>query len=239
MHPHFSDYGLLWSLHQLAPYIDKALLAAGVMGEAGAVDARALGPLDWAVRLPMIVLALCVPSRPVLIAAHGVNLALWAYWMPQCWDHMCWAATMELTFVLCALLSDERTALAAARTQMVCLYLCAAFWKLTTSFLDPRTSCASVLFAELAATVVPAAAMPAASGLAKTVLHAAPLLTVFAELLLGPLLGLVPLLGVAYAAAFHLSINILPLNCAPPPPRPRAARPSLRHLRHPSHLAPA
>ena len=37
MHPHLSDYGLLWSLHQLAPYLDTALLAAGVMGEAGAV----------------------------------------------------------------------------------------------------------------------------------------------------------------------------------------------------------
>jgi predicted amidohydrolase len=150
-----ATYGRLWSCHQLAPFADKALRAAGLLGSAGPVDSRPLGSLaaltalssdlgdyptallalgDWAVRLPLALLSLGVPSPRVLLLAHAANVALFVAWMPQVWDHMCWAAVIEITFIACALTGRvEATFLPAARAQMTVLYLVAAFWKLTTS----------------------------------------------------------------------------------------------------------
>ena len=51
-------------------------------------------------RLPIIALAIAAPSQRMLLAAHIVNLALFFVWMPMVWDHMCWAAVLELTFAL-------------------------------------------------------------------------------------------------------------------------------------------
>ena len=107
----------------------------------------------------------------------------------------------------------ERVFLPAARAQTACFYLVAAFWKLTTSFFDYKTSCASILFAELAATLVPDSLLPAGGAAAEIVLRAAPALTAILEGAIGPLLVLMPPLGILFGLAFHLMINVLPLNC--------------------------
>ena len=81
------------------------------------------------------------------------------------------------------------------------------------SFFDYKTSCASILFAELAATLVPDSLLPAGGAAAEIVLRAAPALTAILEGAIGPLLVLMPPLGILFGLAFHLMINVLPLNC--------------------------
>ena len=84
----YASYGRLWALHQLAPFADKALLLVGILGQAGPVDTRPIGVIDWAMRLPLVLLALLKPSQSSLLAAHLSNLAAFVVWLPICWDHM-------------------------------------------------------------------------------------------------------------------------------------------------------
>ena len=129
-------YGLLWCLHQMAPFLDKVLAAVGILGQAGAVDHRPIYVVDWLVRLPLVVLALLAPSERTLAIAHASSLAMFVVWAPQNFDHQNWAAVIEVSLLVCWVHGDAgRTFLPVARTQMLCLYLCAAYWKLTTSFL--------------------------------------------------------------------------------------------------------
>ena len=159
-------------------------------------------------------MAIAAPSQRMLLVAHIVNLALFFIWMPMVWDHMCWAAVLELTFVVFSLSGSDRTFLPAARTQMCCLYIVAAFWKLTTSFLDFRTSCGSLLFAELASTLVPETMLPVGGATAEALLRAAPTLSALLEFAIGPVLAVMPRMGIILSIGFHITINLLPLNCA-------------------------
>ena len=212
-----ASYVTLWCLGQLAPFIDRGLRSIGLLGYAGAVDTRPISSvLDWSLRLPLILLALWKPSRRTVVMAHLSNIFLFCVWLPMCWDHMCWAAVVEVIFVISARLEADvdRVFMPAARGAMVSLYLVAAFWKLTTSFIDYRTSCASVLFAELASVIAPASLLPAGGVAAGVLLRASPALTALLELSLGPLLAAAPRVGVLLGCAFHLTINVLPLNYA-------------------------
>ena len=212
-----ASYVTLWCLGQLAPFIDRGLRSIGLLGYAGAVDTRPISNvLDWSLRLPLILLALWRPSRRTVVMAHLSNIFLFFVWLPMCWDHMCWAAVVEVIFVISARLEADvdRVFMPAARAAMVSLYLVAAFWKLTTSFIDYRTSCASVLFAELASVIAPASLLPAGGVVAGVLLRASPALTALLELSLGPLLATAPRVGVLLGCAFHLTINVLPLNYA-------------------------
>ena len=150
-----SAYGLAWGLHQCCPFADKLLRLIGLLGMAGPVDARPVSSVaDWAIRLPMVLWALAAPSPRSLAVAHAVNLAFFFAWLPQCWDHMCWAALLESTLVVCVLSCESghrtrdrtghrtghrrisqpasRTYGPALRAQICSLYLVSAFWKLTT-----------------------------------------------------------------------------------------------------------
>ena len=158
-----SAYGRLWSIQQLCPFADAGLNALGLLGAAGAVDARPiLSNGDFYVRLPLCLLTLFYPTRNALLLAHVVNLAAFCAWTPFVWDHQYWGAATEATFVLLSMRS-ESDFVGAARAQTASLYLVAAFWKLTTSFLDYRTSCATVLVAEALTPVLLAALRSAAS----------------------------------------------------------------------------
>ena len=80
-----SEYGRVWALHQLVPYVDTLL------GIAGAIDNRMIGqPYDWWLRLPLALLSLALPNECVLLLAHQVNIATWFERIPAVWDYMVW-----------------------------------------------------------------------------------------------------------------------------------------------------
>ncbi|KAL1521817.1 hypothetical protein AB1Y20_021468 [Prymnesium parvum] len=211
-------YARLWCLNQLAPFADKGLAAIGLLGAAGPVDSRPICTLDWTLRLPLVLLNLSFCSVPTLLAAHVANVLLFCWWLPIVWDHMSWAVVIELTFIACTLCSARGTVtelfLGCARVQMVSLYFVAAFWKLTSSFLDYRTSCATVLVAELLTALFPEPWLPAGGVVSVLLLRAAPMLTVILEFAVSLLLAFAPRLGVLLGMSFHLAVNVLPLNYA-------------------------
>lgn len=170
---------------------------------------------------------------PVLCAALAAravaNIAPW----PHGWESHYWCATTDLTllFAVGAHLTKQRSfslpaaARAAAvadgsrvvRYQVAFYYLSAALFKLNTSFLDHRYSCASPYAAQLLAAYVPAAfATPAE--LAPFV-RLAPSLVLIGELVLGAALILAAAgrggqfaapLGVSLALALHFGIAMTP-----------------------------
>mmetsp|Transcript_21181 Transcript_21181/g.67670 ORF Transcript_21181/g.67670 Transcript_21181/m.67670 type:complete len:621 (+) Transcript_21181:55-1917(+) len=208
-----SAYGRLWSIQQLCPFADAGLNALGLLGAAGAVDSRPiLSDGDFYIRLPLCLLTFFYPTRTALLLAHVVNLVAFCAWTPFVWDHQYWGAATEATFVLLSMRS-ESDFVGAARAQTASLYLVAAFWKLTTSFLDYRTSCATVLVAEALVTL-PKLLQAVASSAAETIFVAAPALTLVMEFAVGPLLVMSPRLGVLLGLSFHLVVATLPLNYA-------------------------
>ena len=176
--PLLAEYALGWSLHQLAPFLDK------MVGVAGAMDHRMIEkPYDWYVRLPLALMCLMKPNSHTLLVAHIVNIVCWFDVMPAVWDYMVWCAILESTFVIAALISISseevsKRFLPAIRAQLIVLYFSAgalacrlialplacmlivlyfsaAFWKLTTSWFDTHYSCATVLMSELLAGLEP------------------------------------------------------------------------------------
>ena len=198
-------YASIWTLYTWVPALDAAL-----SGAQGAVDSRPLTHGDLLL-LPLALLACwrCVSPR-TLAAAHLVKLALFFMRLPFVWDHEWWATLNEAALVGACLLSPLEPAPAffeAARVQLVLLYASAAFWKLNTSFLDPTTSCATViLMQQLAAFAPPALASTAAAAVAAC----APTLAIAVELLIPALLYFRPRAGVALALLFHGLVLLTP-----------------------------
>lgn len=104
--------------------------------------------------------------------------------------------------------------LPAVRTMLIILYFSAAFWKLTTSFLDPLSSCANTLVAELAAAIFEPEQLPADSKFAHYLMLSAPAQVVFIEFLVPFLLWLAPRSGIVVALLFHFTINCMPVTYA-------------------------
>ena len=97
--------------------------------------------------------------------------------------------------------------------QMALFYMSSGFWKLTTAFLDPTSSCATVFFCDLLGQYLPQALVTPT--LLWAITHAAPVLTVTLELSLGVLA--IPLLprfarriGLGLLVLFHLMIALTP-----------------------------
>ena len=182
--PLLAEYALGWSLHQLAPFLDK------MVGVAGAMDHRMIEkPYDWYVRLPLALMCLVMPNSHTLLVAHIVNIVCWFDVMPAVWDYMVWCAILESTFVIAAILSsssDEvsRLFLPAIRAQLIVLYFSAAFWKLTTSWFDTHYSCATVLMSELLAGLEPL--LPPLVHVAEPMLLGAPALVAGIEFAVRP-----------------------------------------------------
>ncbi len=210
--PPLAEYALGWSLHQLAPFLDKAV------GVAGAMDHRMIDrPYDWYVRLPLALLCLVRPNSHVLLVAHVVNIVCWFDRMPAVWDYMCWCALLELTFVGAAFISVSseevsKRFLPAVRAQLVVLYFSAAFWKLTTSWFDTHYSCATVLMSELLAGLEPL--LPPLTHVAELMMLGAPALVAGIEFAVPTLLVLRPRWGVLLALVFHQTINLMPTTYA-------------------------
>ena len=170
---------------------------------------------------------------PTLCCALAVrvlaSLSLW----PHAWESHYWCATTDFTLLLAlvtrlaekrslSLLAAERTAAVTdasriVRYQVAVYYLSAAFFKLNTSFLDHRYSCASPYLAQILAAYVPQTlATPADLAL---IVKIAPPMVLIGELVLGTALLMAaagrggPLaapLGVSLALLLHLGIAVTP-----------------------------
>lgn len=213
-----AEYGRMWCVQQAVPFVDKLL------GVAGAMDNRMLvpwqnGPADWMIRFPLIILCAIWPSPSLLLVGHLANIASWATWMPAVWDHMCWAALLELTFVLAALGGGGAAAIAnrflpAASAQLIVLYFSAAFWKLTTSWYDTYSSCAPVLLSELLSGLAPPSVLPAGSPVANFLLQISPVFVAALEFAVPTAMLVKPVAGVLLALVFHQTINLMPMTYA-------------------------
>eukprot|EP00467_Chlorarachnion_reptans_P018760 CAMPEP_0114521066 /NCGR_PEP_ID=MMETSP0109-20121206/19977_1 /TAXON_ID=29199 /ORGANISM="Chlorarachnion reptans, Strain CCCM449" /LENGTH=620 /DNA_ID=CAMNT_0001702125 /DNA_START=109 /DNA_END=1971 /DNA_ORIENTATION=+ len=219
-----TEYGRAWSLHQLIPFIDQLLFNS--YGQA--MDNRMIvpldkGPIDWLVRLPLSCLCMLWPSSPsLLVLAHLVNVISWATWMPAVWDHMVWAALLEVTFLAAfvfrcggsSLAACTERFVAAARAQLVVLYLSAAFWKLTTSWYALYTSCAPVLLSELLSALFTREVLPPGGAAANALLSISPIFVAGLEFAVAGALCLFPSGGVLLALVFHQTINLMPMTYA-------------------------
>ena len=178
--------------------------------------------LSW-----LIVLASSARPAPKTFAlALVVRLADTLSIMPVMWDSYYWCLQVDGGLLLCVgylalvrgLLADSHAdSLAAwwattARQQLAIFYLAAGVWKVNTSFLDARTSCAPIFVLTLLQTLGYTPPPLRASQLALL----APGVTILGELTIGILL-LLPSraavrIGVLSALLLHLGIAL-----APPP----------------------
>ncbi|CAE8663629.1 unnamed protein product [Polarella glacialis] len=216
---HLAEYGRAWCVQQAVPFADKLLGVPGAMDNRMLVPKQSAFSFDWAVRLPLIVLSAIWPSPSVLFVAHVANIASWACWMPAVWDHMVWAALLEIVFVLAVLGGGGSKVIAdrflkAARVLLIILYFSAAFWKLTTSWYDTYTSCAPVLLSELLSGLAPASVLPAGSMPANFLLKISPVFVAALEFAVPWALIANPPAGVLLAMVFHQTINLMPMTYA-------------------------
>jgi uncharacterized membrane protein YphA (DoxX/SURF4 family) len=163
--------------------------------------------------------------------------------MPVMWDSYYWCLQVDGGLLLCVgylalvrgLSADSHAdSLAAwwattARQQLAIFYLAAGVWKVNTSFLDARTSCAPIFVLTLLQTLGYTPPPLRASQLALL----APGVTILGELTIGILL-LLPSraavrIGVLSALLLHLGIAL-----TPPPNNATPFSPSSSHRRHTS-----
>mmetsp|Transcript_7846 Transcript_7846/g.27416 ORF Transcript_7846/g.27416 Transcript_7846/m.27416 type:complete len:572 (+) Transcript_7846:45-1760(+) len=210
-----AEYVWIWVAHQLVPFADK------VLGIAGAMDNRPLFRADWIYRLPFVALALLFPKRKDVVAvAHVVNICFCVSYMPSVWDYMVWVMLTESCYVAAVLFHGrnvdfmKRFFLPSVRALLVTLYFSAAFWKLTTSFLDERVSCANTLVAELAAALF-GESVPADGGFARGLMVTSGAQIFIIEFIVPVLLWAAPRsAGVPVALLFHQTINLMPVTYA-------------------------
>ena len=180
------------------------------------MDNRMLGSMDFPVRLPVLLAAFVFPNSQVLLLAHLVNMVSWALWMPHVWDYMCWCALTEIVFVVAALAggSDEKVAqrfVPAVKAMLIILYFSAAFWKLTSSWFDLRSSCAVILMSELLSSKL---FSPGPETFYKIMMELSPILVAALEFVVPIFLWLAPRFGVMIALVFHQTINLMPMTYA-------------------------
>ena len=122
---------------------------------------------------------------------HGHTVRSFPCHFPFCWDSIYWCLQIDggmlLLLLVCGLAAD-RAALAAwwattARMQLTLFYAASAFWKLNTSFLDHRFSCAPIYFVQLLVGYLPGSVVT--PELASGVVRLAPCLIVVGESVIG------------------------------------------------------
>jgi hypothetical protein len=233
-------YLLTWCLHFLVVFFDTHILKDGF----GALDLRNNTKQDIEILLPLILVLLfllCVPTGtssmkylavPVAVVAHALDMGIRWSRMPLVWDHECWATVMNAAFVLCYLTGasakTETLFLQLTQVQMGMLYVAAAFWKLTTSFMDYKTSCGTVLIMEFFGAYTGNLEIP--QWLLEIVAYTAPHMTLLAEAGIGVGMSYVGLLWnarydrgavrfwrdatVIFATVFHIILIMGPVNSA-------------------------
>ncbi|EOD26211.1 Hypothetical protein EMIHUDRAFT_115140 [Emiliania huxleyi CCMP1516] len=152
---------------------------------------------------------------------------------PYVWDCDYWLLLTDLSLLVLFLAhrrsaskslrlepsAGERASLFAAASsliqeQMGLLYVAAGFWKLNSSFLSPRHSCAPVFLLQLFADILTPRGLELPAVLASALGQMAPLMVLVGELSLGVLLLLpsrtLNRLGVALALLFHTAVAVCP-----------------------------
>mmetsp|Transcript_36806 Transcript_36806/g.60927 ORF Transcript_36806/g.60927 Transcript_36806/m.60927 type:complete len:573 (+) Transcript_36806:54-1772(+) len=185
------------------------LYAAGISLPINAVQVLLLGALG------------AFPSTPLACVSLCVRLSATLHKMPFVWDSYYWCLQTDLVLLLALLPALARrcsantalfTASRTIRVQLALFYLGAGFWKINTSFIHPRYSCAPIFFLQLLASYTPLWLEPPAATL-QLVAHAAPGMTIAGELAIGVLLlssGAMARLGVCIALLLHFGIALTP-----------------------------
>eukprot|EP00977_Amphora_coffeiformis_P010968 scaffold2613_cov188-Amphora_coffeaeformis.AAC.5 len=182
-------------------------------------------------------------SLNVLLPVHAALVSHVVDWMvrfdrmPAVWDHEFWGLMVNLAFIACYTMctvvgsvSSTKETLATAETWFVTLvrlqfgilYAAATFWKFTSSFLNPTTSCGTVVVLELIGSYAPEWK---SDNLTQLLVQAAPHLTLLVEGALALGFGYLGFYGARHrpwvrdatllvGTVFHLSIAMMPTNYA-------------------------
>ena len=166
--------------------------------------------------LPALTAALALifvlPRRATLALAMVVRITMHATQAPMHFDSALWCMQTDLAVLLALALGGDLDGTCGwvVRGQMSLFYLASGFWKMNSAFLDPRTSCASILFLQLLEYLPPLLTPPALSRLLCVI---APWTTVLGEMAIGALLlgnRRARCVGFALAVVLHLMIAITP-----------------------------
>ena len=176
-------------------------------------------PTPWAIISYSMLLAMCVyPSRSNIALALVLRLYdTWSH-IPVVFDMYYWCLQTDaglLFLLLLAPASASRASLATwwarmVRVQLGLFYGAAAYWKLNTSFMTPRVSCAPMFFL----TLLPTLGFTPSPGAAYFISQAAPAATILGEasiafFMLNPSPKLVRF-GIVLALVLHLGIAMTP-----------------------------
>ena len=158
------------------------------------------------------------PSHTAMAVALTLRIFDTCTLMPFCWDSFYWCIQVDtagLLYIVTASAASSRSSIAAAwadsaRPQLAMFYLAASFWKINTSFLDARTSCAPMFFL----TLLPTLGWTPSHTIATLIRDAAPLMTILGEASIGVLLlapsRRIQRLGVVVALLLHMGISLTP-----------------------------
>lgn len=158
----------------------------------------------WAL---FLALAVKPSSKPLLVASHLVAIALDVAKLPMVWDYDFWDALAEAAVAVAVVTGKSPGPV--ARAQLVVLYGATALYKLTSSFLSSRTSCAPIFVFTLLDSVLPSA-FDVPSAVVSALHFSAAYLTLLVEAAIPLLLVFWAELGVAVGLFFHLLIAVTP-----------------------------
>ena len=131
----------------------------------------------WAyVQMLLFPIAFFWPTQTTMVLAMLARCG--QYWcrLPYIWDSCVWALLTDAVFICAAALCSTPAATVIARgdlirKQMAFFYIGAGLWKINTSFLDARVSCASIYVASLIAFLPPRLTPPWLVKPTKTLKH--------------------------------------------------------------------
>lgn len=253
-------YLVLWCIHLLQPLADLILFGKGSGGlDSRPIvpwDYQCLVPALLATLMSLLMYQppnAYIPPLYLALFCHLVDLIVRFHRLPAVWDHEIWGCLVNLSFLLCytpVIFSSshnpptvprlslsmpieraEASFLTLARIQLGFLYGAATFWKINTSFLNPTTSCGTILILELFGTYFPSSWVQALTSkdysyLLEMLVQTAPYKTLGVEAILA--LGTVSAVHiqeknkatinrdatVLLATVFHLMIFMMPVNSA-------------------------
>jgi hypothetical protein len=152
--------------------------------------------------------------------------------MPAVWDHEYWGLMLNMAFLVCygtagsSILTAETWFIPLVRQQLAILYAAATFWKLTTSFLNPITSCGTVVIMEFLTSYLPLSWSTLDPNSTSILIQLAPHATLFIEGVLAVGFAYIGWYGsdgssrwirdatLLSGVVFHLMIAMMPTNYA-------------------------
>ena len=228
-------YARLWGLHQCLTCGLFKMLASAVGGQGDGLilsnvklTLKVLPPPVQAAYVMSVLWLLVAPrvSPRLLLVLHIVHMYLHITRLPEIWNSEWWDGLVEVTVLLagvtCLLLrrpvsKDELAhwmsmrAAPAARTVFLLLYALTVLYKLTTTFLDPKVSCAPLFLMALLESVWPSSVADPPATLLRLIVSISPAATVFVEALIPWALYVSPWpFGYAVGVLFHLLIALTP-----------------------------